>query len=47
MNDRKKKRDGVLRKAFGSDNAVLSYKKDIKKQITPFKRTYILASLVL
>jgi len=47
INDRKKEREGVLGKAFGSDNALQSYKKDISKQIAPFKRKYKLASLVL
>ncbi|CDF77999.1 chypothetical protein [Formosa agariphila KMM 3901] len=46
INDRKKQRDGVLGKAFGSDTALQSYRKDVKKQIAPFKRKYKMATLI-
>ena len=46
ISDRKKEREGVLGKAFGSDTALESYKKDISKQIKPFKRKYKMATLI-
>lgn len=46
INNRKKEHDGILGSAFGSDNALKSYKKDLEKQLKPFKRKYKMASWI-
>ncbi|MGJ5641833.1 hypothetical protein [Formosa sp. S-31] len=46
INNRKNERDNALGKVFGSDDALKSYKKKIKKEMKPFKRKYKLATLI-